>query len=322
MTDEMENNAMPTGECSQEEQVKKRKKKKSKKRKKDVQDVEMQESETSGDNGSVPLSTILVEDEDDNELLAAAGAWARQNEDVPSDVPSENSNEPTAIVHPMSTETSSHMKPPAKLSLHITQLPFEASEAEIRQAFVTKGCRISSLRLVYDFNPGYKKNGGDRKKFRGVAFLDVMDKDSYEKALALHSSKLFLDKGRHRGRFGGRKVNVRPTRTKEELTQIVQHTKDKLAALRRATTDVKDSKPLQKGQKDEAQSKRKRKNENSSESKPKSKRRAESDASDKRRKVEVVDNLKPTVGKGKDPAKKLTKKERAKKAAVLLSKGR
>jgi hypothetical protein len=322
MADETESSIMPTGECSQEEQVRKKKKKKAKKRKKNVQDVAMQESETSGDNGSVSLSTIIVEDEDDNELLAAAGAWARQNDDVPIDVPRENSNEQTAIVHPISTETSSYMKPAAKLSLHITQLPFEASEAEIRQAFATKGCRISSLRLVYDFNPGYKKNGGDRKKFRGVAFLDVVDKDSYEKALALHSSKLFLDKGRHRGRFGGRKVNVRPTRTKEELTQIVQHTKDKLAALRRATSDVKDSEPFQKGQKDEAKSKRKRKNENNGESKPKSQRRADSDASDKRRKVEVVDNLKPTVVKGKDPAKKLTKKERAKKAAVLLSKRR
>lgn len=64
------------------------------------------------------------------------------------------------------------------------------------------------------------------------------------------------------------------------------------------------------------------KNENNGESKPKSQRRADSDASDKRRKVEVVDNLKPTVVKGKDPAKKFTKKERAKKAAVLLSKRR
>ncbi|GAX20446.1 hypothetical protein FisN_22Hh012 [Fistulifera solaris] len=130
-----------------------------------------------------------VDDEEDAGLLAAAAAWA-------------DHEDPTT---PNRSSTR-----PKKLSLHITQIPYECSELDIRSHFAAKGCAVRFVRMVYD------ETGGKGKQFRGVAFCDVADEQSYELAL----------KEIHRSRLLGRKINVRPTRTREELSNIVERTKE------------------------------------------------------------------------------------------------
>ncbi|GAX11343.1 hypothetical protein FisN_22Lh012 [Fistulifera solaris] len=130
-----------------------------------------------------------IDDEEDAELLAAAAAWADQ-------------------AGPTTPDRSSTR--PNKLSLHITQIPYECTELDIRSHFAAKGCAVCSVRMVYD------EAGGKGRQFRGVAFCDVADEQSYELAL----------KEIHRSRLLGRKINVRPTKTREELSNIVERTKE------------------------------------------------------------------------------------------------
>jgi RNA recognition motif. (a.k.a. RRM, RBD, or RNP domain) len=122
-------------------------------------------------------------DEDEESLLLAAAQWAR-------------------------TESHSNLS----FSLHLTQLSFEVTDYDIRSLFERYGCSVLSVRKVYDRSPGQER------KFRGVAFVDVADKKSYETALSLD-----------RNFVQGRRMNVRPTRTKEELAKIVQQTKETVA---------------------------------------------------------------------------------------------
>jgi RNA recognition motif-containing protein len=134
-----------------------------------------------------------IDDEEEAELLAAAAAWAGQVE-------------PSASTPGLPLSSIQ----PRKLSLHITQIPFECTELDIRSHFAAKGCAVRSVRMVYD------EIGGKGKQFRGVAFCDVADEQSYELALKVI----------HRSRLLGRKINVRPTRTREELSNIVERTKE------------------------------------------------------------------------------------------------
>jgi hypothetical protein len=142
--------------------------------------------------------------------MAAAAAWAEQDtDDVPEDLP-EVPDVPDIA--------------PITYSLHITQLAFNATDFDIRGHFVTKGCLVSSLRMVYD------KGLDGRNQFRGVAFIDVSEKESYERALSLHKSTML-----------GRKINVRPTRTKEELSNIVVKSQEKVADKIRKQKEIKDN---------------------------------------------------------------------------------
>jgi len=88
-------------------------------------------------------------------------------------------------------------------SFHITQIPFAARKAQIAQFFRDAGCSVDSCRSVI--------RGG---KFIGVAFIDVADAASAEHALALNQAT-----------FMGRKINVRPTRSRTQLKQIVEERK-------------------------------------------------------------------------------------------------
>jgi RNA recognition motif-containing protein len=96
-------------------------------------------------------------------------------------------------------------------SLHVTQLSYDATEYDIRQHCIQAGCiGVQSVRLVYD---DHQSEG--KKKFRGVAFIDWLDVESYECALqTLHGSMLL-----------SRKINVRPVKSKLELANIVHQTK-------------------------------------------------------------------------------------------------
>lgn len=143
------------------------------------------------------------ESSDDEELLAAAAQWA-QNDTLQDSMEDVDNN------HLQSEANSSEGN--KILSLHLTNLPFDTTEYDIRSFFEIKGCLLASVRLVYDRALG----GG--KAFRGVAFLDLVDKKSYDIAQALTRSV-----------FQGRKINIRPTRTKEELADIVSRTKELVA---------------------------------------------------------------------------------------------
>lgn len=154
--------------------------------------------------------------------------------------------------------------PPSQWSLHVTQIPYEATEMDIRDHFSSRGCLVSSIRMVYDYYDDDEDDKatptagsssstnkttrgarprpvGKKRTFRGVAFCDVMDVVSYNFALKeLHQSRLL-----------GRRINVRPTRTVQELSTIVQRTKQMVQERRKQTTrrdrndtNKRDAKPL------------------------------------------------------------------------------
>ena len=106
---------------------------------------------------------------------------------------------------------------PQLYSLHLTQLSYDATDFDIREHFIRHGCmNITSIRLVYDHDNN-KKSDGFKKKFRGVAFVDIYMEtpESYETLLhQLHGSIMLQ-----------RKINVRPVKSKVELATIVQQTK-------------------------------------------------------------------------------------------------
>jgi len=106
-----------------------------------------------------------------------------------------------------SLETNSKTE---SLSLHVSQLPFDITKPKLAAYFEAHGCVISQekgVRLCHN-------SDGD---LSGVAFVDFADKKSVVNGLKLH-----------RSRFGGRLINVRPTKSKEELAQIVAEKEKKL----------------------------------------------------------------------------------------------
>ena len=87
----------------------------------------------------------------------------------------------------------------------VTQLPYTCDKDEVRALFEKAGCSVKGCRLVI-------KNG----KFTGVGFVDVEDTKSME-----------LGQGLHRSAFKGRKINVRPTVSPQELARIAEATEQK-----------------------------------------------------------------------------------------------
>ena len=193
--------------------------------------------------------------DEDEELLLAASEWAEsstQNDQVEesnsngnsdqqskstkkhtskndkkdiSDTSSSRNNEDSAAtkkdiisksIHTMHTNNYSTQQEQT-YSLHLTKVPYTATQTDIRFAFGQKGCNIASIRLVYDRD---QKTG--ERHFRGVAFVDLADEKSYNKALEFHN-KPFLGKGL--------KVGVRPTVPKSQLSDIVRKTEEKVATL-------------------------------------------------------------------------------------------
>jgi RNA recognition motif-containing protein len=168
------------------------------------------------------------ESDDETDLINAAAAWAAQQDDsqkTVTNVPNNHrqnstkkkSSPPQSIpvdhATLQSTPPAAQPPPPTCYSLHVTQLSYDATDFDVRQHFVCAGCIVTSVRLVYDYE--YART----KTFRGVAFVDVADPDSYTVALeTLHGSVLL-----------GRKINVRPVKTRQELAAIVQHTAEQVA---------------------------------------------------------------------------------------------
>ena len=190
--------------------------------------------------------------DEDEELLLAASEWAEsstQNDQVEesnsngnsdqqskstkkhtskndkediSDTSSSRNNEDSAATKKDIISKSMHTnnystQQEQTYSLHLTKVPYTATQTDIRFAFGQKGCNIASIRLVYDRD---QKTG--ERHFRGVAFVDLADEKSYNKALEFHN-KPFLGKGL--------KVGVRPTVPKSQLSDIVRKTEEKVATL-------------------------------------------------------------------------------------------
>ena len=213
-------------------------------------------------------------EDEDNELLAAAAAWAGKKEDGS----------------------------PKNLSLHITQLPFDTNELDLRRLFAEQGCAVSSIRLVYD-----RDEHGRKTVFRGVAFVDLSTSDSYEKALALN----------RKSSIRGRKLNIRPTRSKQELANIVSQTQ---SLVQEKIKQQREEKDKTKGEVGDLK--------NHKATTQREKRKQKKLAKKEKAKVAKAQqpkakHPKSTEKKENEPERKMTKKERNRRAAIIVGlKGR
>jgi hypothetical protein len=212
------------------------------------------------------------DDDEDADLMAAAAAWATKDSAI----------DETGI-KTTKTKTKKTLPPPETKtwSLHVTQLAFETTDFDIRRHFVESGCAVTSLRMVYD------RGLDGRRQFRGVCFIDVQDEESNKAALQLHKTILLK-----------RRINVRPTRSKMELSNIVERTKELV------TEKIRRNKEKQKLEEDSPGAM-----EADQDSKPKSKRKREGDTDNKKKK----DKSKDVAKKDKpEPKNKPTEKAKAK----------
>ena len=237
---------------------------------------------------------------------------------------------PKRDIHDVATnEQSKTVTAPKSFSLHLTKVPFDATQSTIRCAFIEKNCRITSVRLVYDTDQKSRE-----RKFRGVAFVDLEDEASYNIGLKQHNTA-FLG--------GKRRVNVRPTKTRNELSEIVKKTEERVAALIARSKEKKRAREEEEGEKDSsdggaAKPKKRKHNKNKKKgtstgegkseetktghdnSKNQSKkhesspRKSDEETKTKRRKS------KDSEEKKSDGSPKLTKKQRAQKAAIIRTK--
>ena len=192
----------------------------------------------------------------------------------------------------------------SSFSLHISQLPFDTTEWELRQFFVQHaGCTFSAVRLVYDA-------GIDNKQvFRGVAFAECATKAAYQAALKLHQS----------ARIKGRRINVRPTKSKAELATIVQQRNElveqklQTLLLKRKQNADDNIDTTNDRNKEKRVHKRSKRHKGASPSTSKDSKK-QSPPSDK--------NNKPSSSSPSSVHKKLTKKERNRRAAIIMGKKR
>lgn len=298
----------------------------------------------------------MSDEEDDDELLmAAARQWAasandsgeddsspKKNEEKKSkqsknskkkkkekkskrDKTKEGSETSVAKVVEQAPENTEQNTTRQVYSLHLTKVPYEATQTDIRCAFGEKGCYVTSVRLVYD----HDSSSGERN-FRGVAFVDLADEASFQKGLELHGTK-FLG-SRH-------KINVRQTKTKGELSEIVRKTQEKVAVLiarsKEKAREERAINPEAYDAKKEAKKKdtRKRKRggyseSNDSEIDTKKSKKVGGGDSPKQKTNNYESNKSTQTKEQGEPQKKhnkpkpksdvkLTKKQRAKKAAVI-----
>lgn len=147
-------------------------------------------------------ASIASDDDDDHALLkAAAEQWASsQSHHNMVETTTTQKPPPLSFTNPSPPNNESTTK--KQYSVHITQLPYEATKHDIRQHFVAAGCtNIDSIRMVRDHG-----------RPRGVAFVDFGHPLCYQRAL----SKV------HRSRLLGRRLNVRPVLRVAELAAIRQ----------------------------------------------------------------------------------------------------
>jgi RNA recognition motif-containing protein len=240
-----------------------------------------------------PDGSTSDEEEEDDEILAAAAAWAttaKEKEEQPN-----NNHCPSQP--PLNTEIpeppQKQQQPPIIYSLHVTQIDYQATEWDIRNHFVTAGCIVQDVRLVYDHSVQPKQS--QQRTFRGVAFVDVADEQSYQHALqTLHKSKLL-----------NRSINVRPVQTKQTLAAIVQRTHQKVTEIIHKN---KQQAKQQQQQKKQPPSKQDTLSSQSQTKKPKL--------------LSNTNKSEPTSHKTNETnkKKKLTKQQRNRRAAILLQK--
>ena len=239
-----------------------------------IEQPEEEQSETRKDGHN---SNEEDDDDDDDELMHAAAAWAEQQEEQASP------SAPSSVIE--------------SLSLHVTQLPFDANDLDIRKLFAEKGCVATSIRLVYD-----RDEQGRKTVSRGVCFVDVADAKSYKIALEMH----------RKCSIRGRKLNIRPTRSREELSDIVSRTRDAVKEkIRQQLEGGLGVKP------DVAGIPGKKKNNTDAASAEKKRRNKEKKKEKKQNSKRKQDGEKAPVKRGK-----LTKKERNRRAAIIMQKKR
>jgi RNA recognition motif-containing protein len=274
------------------------------------------------------------DDEDDYWILKEAAEWATTSEknaqknrsflkmtiesesnkaatstkDVVTPIVGNENDKSKRHQHEVSSEPfQSVLSPPSYhkglYSLHVTQISYNATENDIRQHFVEAGCiGIQSIRLVYDFSQKNLTTKATQKKtFRGVAFVDLSDEQSYEYSLQKLNGSLLLS----------RKINVRPVKSKMELANIVQQTRTIVSEKIRSE---KEKKLHSDGSNDKRLQQRK-KDQSSPESKAK-----EIQSSPSKRKRECSSPTKRPANQSSINPSKLTKQQRNRRAAILLSK--
>eukprot|EP00588_Corethron_pennatum_P031844 CAMPEP_0194340448 /NCGR_PEP_ID=MMETSP0171-20130528/86371_1 /TAXON_ID=218684 /ORGANISM="Corethron pennatum, Strain L29A3" /LENGTH=343 /DNA_ID=CAMNT_0039105405 /DNA_START=57 /DNA_END=1084 /DNA_ORIENTATION=+ len=175
---------------------------------------------------------------DDNFLEAACAEWA-EDAVAPDDGNDESSLPPSRPTRRFPPPLPPPPMPPRTVSVHVTNLPFDHTEEQLRILLSSRGLGTpTSVRPVYDPEPRSERSadgrGGRRKEprkmvgdkgyFRGVCFVDF---GTAEEAAAVVSD---LDGTR----IGGRMVRFRPTRTGRELECIVARTKEALRARAKA----------------------------------------------------------------------------------------
>jgi RNA recognition motif-containing protein len=230
-----------------------------------------------GEGASTRTSSVTKrgdsESEEDQELLAAAAQWARKE-----------------------TEGVDQIQDKNTFSLHLTQLSFDTKEYDIRTLFEKNGCILTSVRKVYD-------RSGSEKTFRGVAFVDVADKKSFDMALALDRRVLL-----------GRRINVRPTKTKEELADIVERTKELVAEKIRQGKERQDDAKVKGGSTNDDKAKEKRMPRGNGRKRDGDVAVGKKDKRPRKASSEVETKA--------DADRKLTKQERNRRAAIIMNKRR
>lgn len=238
----------------------------------------------------------------------------------------------------------------SQFSLHITNLPYNATKQDIEQVFSSKGCEITSTRLVFNHHKSRRDEGRNKKNapkdsndFTGVAFVDVADEKSYKLGLELDKSTWNAasgggtkekEKDTQKGRgYRRMTLNVRPTKTKEELAEIVSKTKEKMMNQKEEYHKVRNERLERQGnegssghadeEKDRDADKKKRKQKDLKDRGGNKRKRDGEDGKmqlkkDNDKKTEAADVSSLPSKKQTSESKKLTKKERAKKAAILM----
>jgi len=315
----------------------KKKDKTKKKRKENTKEVDDPKPEPTRD----PIEDDSDSDSDD--LFNAVAQWAdkKEVEDSGSKTIGQshrqrNKADPTfnasAPYNPMNmsipgTGNNTDQKRNSCFSVHVTNLPLDATKLSIHHTFTEKGCDVISTRQVYNHHVSRddrQKNITDRKNgFTGVAFVDFADKKSYDTALEMHQTPWDDDDNvaktkKVRGMYR-RRINVRPTKTKEELSQIVERTKEKLTQDKLAWKLTKSNPPdpeniqnASGSSPDKIKGNKKKSGQENTKGKGKS--------GGKKREASKSNSEDSNDGGGKRQKKepqKLTKKERAKRAAIL-----
>jgi hypothetical protein len=284
------------------------------------------------------MNQVSQSDDEDLDLIKELERWARGKDDVEKDVkPVQNSKNRPHPTNPVSSPSLAKSQP---YSLHITKLPTDADKSTILAFFSKQGCTVESVRLVYDQTSSKNWN---HRVFKGVAFLDLANEKSYKKALGLHRTwftvtgdHVSTNKSTNRAR-----INIRPTRTKEELAVIAQKTKERVEQLRKDSLNNKDTEtssrnsnimkekrtarkdPTVDASKPSKSGGAKRKREDNIESKQSRKTHKEKQQEGPKKMTPKKSDITPhrrSFHRRRDSDRKLSKKERAKKAAIIRSK--